>query len=65
MREAKILQRIKSGDPSGLGALMDIYIPYVSVIVWNILRESMAPEDAEEVVSDVFLAAWNQSSNLK
>ena len=44
---------------------MDIYIPYVSVIVWNILRESMAPEDAEEVVSDVFLAAWNQSSNLK
>ena len=48
MREAKILQRIKSGDPSGLGALMDIYIPYVSVIVWNILRESMAPEDAYE-----------------
>lgn len=65
MREAKILQRIKAGDPSGLEALMDIYIPYVSVIVWNILRESMAPEDAEEVVSDVFLAAWNQSSDLK
>ena len=65
MREAKILQRIKAGDPSGLEALIDIYIPYVSVIVWNILRESMAPEDAEEVVSDVFLAAWNQSSDLK
>lgn len=65
MREAKILQRIKTGDPSGLEALMDIYIPYVCVIVWNILRDAMSPEDAEEVVSDVFLAAWNQSSELK
>lgn len=65
MREAKILQKIKAGDPSGLEALMDIYVPYVSVIVWNILRNAMSPEDAEEVVSDVFLAAWNQSSDLK
>lgn len=65
MREAKILQRIKTGDPSGLEALMDIYIPYVCVIVWNILRDAMSPEDAEEVVSDVFLAAWNQSPELK
>lgn len=65
MREAKILQKIKAGDPSGLEALMDIYVPYVSVIVWNILRNAMSPEDAEEVVSDVFLAAWSQSSDLK
>lgn len=65
MREAKILQKIKAGDPSGLEALMDIYVPYVSVIVWNILRNAMSPEDAEEVVSDVFLVAWNQSSDLK
>ncbi len=65
MRETTILQKIKAGDPSGLEALMDSYIPYVSVIVWNILRGTMAPEDAEEVVSDVFLAAWNHASDLK
>lgn len=65
MRETIILQRIKAGDPSGLEALMDVYIPYVSVIVWNIVREAMTPEDAEEVVSDVFLTAWNQSSDLR
>lgn len=65
MREAIILQRIKAGDPSGLEALMDLYTPYVSVVVWNILRNAMPPEDAEEVVSDVFLAAWNQSSDLR
>lgn len=65
MRETAILQRIKAGDPSGLEALMDLYTPYVSVVVWNILRNAMSVEDAEEVVSDVFLAAWNQSSDLK
>lgn len=44
---------------------MDTYIPYVSAVVWNILRTSMTAEDAEEVVSDVFLAAWKQASDLR
>ena len=60
-----ILQTIKAGDPSGLKALMERYVPYISVIVWNILRDAMSPQDAEEVVSDVFLAAWEQAADLK
>ena len=64
MRDATILQKLKRGDPKGLELLMKSYLPYVSVIVWNILQGSMAPEDAEEVVSDVFLAAWNQADDL-
>lgn len=65
MREATILQKLKAGDPSGLSALMELYVSYVSVVVWNILRGAMSPEDAEEVVSDVFLAAWTQSADLE
>lgn len=65
MREETILRKIRSGDPKALEALMDRYIPYVSTIAWNILRFSMTQEDAEEVVSDVFLAAWNQAGDLK
>lgn len=65
MKEAVMLQKIQAGDPAGLKALMDVYVPYVSVIVWNILRGAMSPEDGEEVVSDVFLAAWNQAANIK
>lgn len=65
MRESMILQNIKAGDPSGLKALMERYVPYISVIVWNILRDAMPPQDAEEVVSDVFLAAWEQAADLK
>lgn len=65
MREDVILRKMRSGDPEGLEELMNRYIPYISTIVWNILRNSMAPQDAEEVVSDVFLAAWSQAEQIR
>ncbi|MCI9242518.1 MAG: RNA polymerase sigma factor [Lawsonibacter sp.] len=65
MREETILRKIRSGDPAGLEALMERYLPYVSTVVWNILRGAMAREDGEEVVSDVFLAAWRQGPDLR
>lgn len=65
MREERILQKLRQQDPQALEALMDRYIPYVSAIVWNILQAAMPKEDAEEVVSDVFLAAWNQSDEIQ
>ena len=65
MREETILRKLQSGDPDGLEALKERYIPNVSVVVWNILRNAMPPEDGEEVVSDVFLAAWRQAGDLR
>lgn len=65
MKEEVILRKMRQGDPEALEALMDRYIPYVSAVVWNILREAMPKEDVEEVVSDVFLAAWEQAADLK
>lgn len=65
MRDTAILHKLNADDPRGLELLMEVYLPYVSAVVWNILRGAMSPQDAEEVVSDVFLAAWNQSSDLE
>lgn len=65
MREEPILDALRRQDPAALEALMESYIPYVSSVVWNILRGSMTAQDAEEVVSDVFLAAWNQASQIQ
>lgn len=65
MREEKAVQKILNRDSDGLQALMDRYIPYVSAVVWGILHEIMTAQDAEEVVSDVFLAAWNQPEALQ
>ena len=65
MRDELILRKIRRRDTTGLEELMDRYIPYVSAIVWNILHSSMSKEDAEEVVSDVFLAAWEQATEIR
>ena len=65
MQEEVILQKMQSGDPAGLEALMERYIPYVSKVVWNILRNAIPTEDGEEVVSDVFLTAWRQAKDLR
>ncbi len=65
MNEEAILRRLRRRDPAALEALMDCYIPYLSAIVWNILRASMTREDAEEVVSDVFLAAWDHAGDIR
>lgn len=65
MTDEKILTKMRKRDPDGVRGLMDRYIPYVSAVVWNILRSSMTPQDAEEVVSDVFLAAWERAASLR
>ena len=64
MRDEIILRKIRNGDPAGLEAMMERYIPYVSTIVWNILRNSCSKEDAEEVVSDVFVTAWQKAGDV-
>ena len=65
LREIGILRKLRAGDPAGLEGLMEVYLPYVSVIVWNILRGTMTAEDGEEVVSDVFLALWEHAGELR
>ena len=65
MDEAKLLQQMRRGNAHALEVLMNRYVPYVSAVVWNILRGTLPPEDTEEVVSDVFLAAWEHCSELK
>lgn len=64
MNDGAILRSLRSKDPRALEKLMDKYIPYVSAIVWSFLRSSMTKEDAEEVVSDVFLTAWDRAGEI-
>lgn len=65
MKDEKIIHKLIDRDARGLEMLMDRYIPYVSAIVWGILKGTMTVEDAEEVVSDVFLAAWEKPGSLE
>lgn len=65
MKDQKILNRLKKGDVHALDSLIEIYTPYVSTIVWNIVRGNMSVQDAEEVVSDVFVAVWRQAKEIE
>lgn len=65
MKDDKAIELIRNKDPDGLSVLMDHYIPYVSKVVWGILSSTMTVQDAEEIVSDVFMAAWNQPQDLR
>lgn len=49
MDENRILDRLRRGDPAALEKLMDRYLPYVSAVVWNILRGGAAWTDGSGV----------------
>ncbi len=65
MRDKEIITRLWAGDPEGLKDLMQQYGGYVSAIVWRIVSPALTVQDAEEVVSDVFLAAWEHRTKLR
>ena len=62
--EKKLLVRLKNHSRGALEKVIDIYTPYVTVIVYNVIGSAMSREDVEEVVSDTFLALWRRASLL-
>ena len=53
-----LLGRIRFGDAEALGTLYDLALGRVYGLAMRVLRQ---PQDAEEVVSDVFLQVWDQA----
>lgn len=62
--EEKLLINLKRRKKGSLEKAIDIYTPYVSVIVYNIIGDVMTKEDVEEVVSDVFVSLWRSAEAL-
>lgn len=62
--EEKLLTALKEKKRGSLEKAIDIYTPYVSVIVYNIIGGVMTKEDVEEAVSDVFVSLWRSSETL-
>ncbi len=64
MTEEGLLNSLKKHRPGSLERAIEIYTPYVSVIVYNIIGAAMTKEDVEEAVSDVFIALWRSAHRL-
>ncbi|MCH5210081.1 MAG: sigma-70 family RNA polymerase sigma factor [Oscillospiraceae bacterium] len=62
--EKKLLGKLKKRRYGALEKVIELYTPYVTVIVYNVIGAMMQQEDVEEVVSDVFLSLWRNAGTL-
>ncbi len=62
--EQKLLTNLKKRKRGSLEKVIDLYTPYVSVVVYNTVGAVLSKEDIEEVVSDVFVSLWQNAENL-
>ena len=64
MDERKAVMALKHGNTDALERLIGRYAGYVNTVVYNIIGHAIAVPDVEEVVSDVFLALWDNSDKV-
>ena len=62
--EERLLNGIRKRRRGSLEKAIDIYTPYVSVIVYNVIGAAMTHEDIEETVSDAFISLWKTAHTL-
>jgi RNA polymerase sigma-70 factor (ECF subfamily) len=61
LTETTALRNLRKGDTEALAFFIHKYTPYVTTVVYNIIGNSMDRADLEEVVSDVFVALWQNA----
>ena len=62
--EEKLLIGLKKRKHGSLEKAIELYTPYVTVVVYNTIGAAMPKEDIEEVVSDAFLSLWKSAETL-
>lgn len=56
------IQKILSGDKSGLREIYDEYLEYIYRIVYGVVGRK---EDAEDITSEFFIKLWQTADNIK
>ena len=65
MNEKSALSALQKGSQDGLIWFIEHYSAYVGTIISRIIGNQMSQQDVEEVASDVFLALWRQSDQVR
>lgn len=58
MDEIILMRKLKRKDEWALEKIIDLYSPYITCIVWELLHKKGTKEDIEEVVADTFISLW-------
>lgn len=62
--EKEILNEYLINEQIDIDKIIDDFYAYVYIIVKNGISISITDEDVEEIISDVFVAIWKNSTNL-
>lgn len=62
--EIKLLRRLQNRDKDSINEAIEVYTPYLSVVLYNMLGSRLPQEDIEEIVSDVFAALWKNAERI-
>lgn len=62
--EAKLLMHLKSRRRNSINRAIEVYTPYLSTVLYNLVGNGLPKEDIEEIVSDVFIMLWKNAEYI-
>lgn len=62
--EAKLLMRLKNKKRNTIEEAVEVYTPYLSTVLYNMVGNRLPKEDIEEIVSDVFVTLWKNAEYI-
>lgn len=65
MDEKRALHLLRKKDQTGLQWMIDHFTPYVAAVIGRIAGAYASSSDVEELVSDVFVALWQQTGRVQ
>lgn len=62
--EAKLLRQLKQKQEKAINQAIEIYTPYLSTVLYNMVGNRLPKEDIEEIISDVFVMLWKNTEYI-
>ncbi len=62
--ESKLLHRLKQKQKNSINLAIEIYTPYLSTVLYNMVGNGLPKEDIEEIISDVFVMLWKNAEYI-
>ena len=62
--ESKLLHRLKQKQKNSINQAIEIYTPYLSTVLYNMVGNRLPKEDIEEIISDVFVMLWKNAEYI-
>ena len=62
--ESKLLMQLKKRHKNSINQAIEVYTPYLSTVLYNMVGNGLPKEDIEEIVSDVFVVLWKNAEYI-